>query len=65
MSLTKKLANFLAPEDKPHQCAKSAKCHRRDKHEGPCRTLAYAVATNLETAAKDLVAGLRERWRQS
>ena len=65
MSLTKKLANFIHPDDAPNQCKRDARCHWKDGHEGECRPLALAVTTQLRTVARDLVAGLRERWRQS
>lgn len=64
MSLTKKLANLIAPEDKPRQCTRDAKCHRCIDHEGECRGLQYALRTNLETAARDFANGVREWWRQ-
>lgn len=64
MSLTKKLANLLAPEDKPRQCTRSPKCHRHDGHPDACKPLAYALRTNIETAARDFANGVREWWRQ-
>lgn len=52
MQIMKGWIDRFVPEDTKHQCRKHAGCHRRDGHDGECRTLGAAFAANAIEIAR-------------
>jgi hypothetical protein len=48
MMLAKRLIDRLVTEDVAIQCTKSPECHRKDGHDGDCKSLGVVLVQKAE-----------------